>query len=495
MEDPHDDTEPTDVIRRERFSGGPARDFLSSLAADERLFKADLEIDRAHVVMLTEQEIISPADASAILSALATIENAGHDELPESEDVHEAIETAVIQQIGERGGRMHTARSRNDEIAACIRYRLREDLLTLFEKLLDLRAVLTDVADEHKSTVMPGFTHLQPAQPTTVAHFLLSYEQAINRDSARILDAYDRVNQSPLGAAAFAGTPFPIDRTRTAELLGFDGIIQNSMDAASSRDFLLESTAVVSTLATTLTGLAEDIVIFSNKGYIELSDAYSSTSSIMPQKKNPDSMELVRGSIGEATGSLNAVLSILKGLPRAYNRDLQQAHPHSFDAVDAVTEAVTVTTGAIATLEWQQNTLRTEASRGFSTATGIADQLAMAGVPFRTAHEIVARAAESLDPEIQSTDEIYSAVETSVIEILDEPLETVVDPDSILNAIDPETSVAARNSMGGPAPDAVEAALSQRSQEYAADETAGNSRREHLRQAQESLREVIQAYA
>ena len=208
------------VVRRERFSGGPARAFLSSLAADERIFAADLAVDRAHVVMLAERGIIGADDAAAILTALDDVEAAGHDALPDGEDVHEAIETAVIDRVGPAGGRMHTARSRNDEVAACIRYRLREDLLATVETVVEGRETLLDVAAAETETVMPGYTHRQPAQPTTVAHWVCSYESALERDTARLLDACDRVNRSPLGAAAFAGTGFDVDRGRTADLLG-----------------------------------------------------------------------------------------------------------------------------------------------------------------------------------------------------------------------------------------------------------------------------------
>jgi argininosuccinate lyase len=440
-----------DVVRRERFSGGPARGFLSSLAADERIFEADLAVDRAHVVMLAEQGIVEEAVADEILAALADVEDAGHSELPEGEDVHAAIETAVIGRVGPDGGKMHTARSRNDEVATCIRYRLREDVLSAVEAVVRLRAVLAEAAAAHTKTVMPGFTHLQPAQPTTVGHYLLSYAGALSRDTARLLDAYDRVNQSPLGGAAFAGTPFDIDRERVAELLGFDGVVTNSMDASSARDFLVETTAAFAGLATTLSGVAEDLVVFSNKGYVELSDDYASTSSIMPQKKNPDTMELVRAVAGEASAGLNGLLTNLKGQPRAYNRDMQRAHPHAFAAADAVTEAVEVTAGAIATATWQEETLAQEAGAGFSTATGVADLLATSGLPFRTAHEIVATAAES------GAD--FEAIDAACEAVLGEPVTDHVSREAVEAALDPAASVASRDSLGGPAPAAVEAAL------------------------------------
>ena len=475
-----------DVVRRERFSGGPARGFMSSLAADERIFEADLAVDRAHVVMLDEEGIVGRADASAILGALAEVGAAGHAALPDGEDVHAAIETAVIDRVGDRGGRMHTARSRNDEVATCIRHRLRADVLDAVDATIGLREVLVEAADAHAGTVMPGFTHLQPAQPTTVGHYMCSYGSAIARDTERLLDAYGRINRSPLGAAAFAGTPFDIDRDRTAELLGFDGLVGNSTDAVSARDFLVETTAALAALSTTLSGLAEDLVVFSNAGYVELDDAYASTSSIMPQKKNPDTMELVRGSTGDATAGLNALLSILKGLPRAYNRDLQRAHPHAFDAADAVTEATTVAAGAVATAEWDASALGAAADDGFSTATGVADLLAMEGLPFRTAHELVALAAEGIDDDA-GPEATYAALETAAGSVLDEPLEARVDRAAVEAALDPVESVASRDSVGGPAPSALAEDLGRLRERLDTHRTGLESRREGLERAETEL--------
>ena len=475
-----------DVVRRERFSGGPARGFLSSLAADERLFAADLAVDRAHVVMLAEQGIVADADAAAILEALADVEAAGHGALPDGEDVHAAVETAVIDRVGAAGGRMHTARSRNDEVAACLRYRLREDVLDLVEATVAAREVLVDVATDHVETMMPGLTHLQPAQPTTLAHYLSSYESALARDTERLLDAYGRLNRSPLGAAAFAGTPFDVDRERTAELLGFDGLVRNSMDAASARDFLVETTAAAAALATTLSGLAEDLVVYSKAGYVELDDAYASTSSIMPQKKNPDTMELVRGTAGETAAGLNGLLSTLKGLPQAYNRDLQRAHPHAFEAVDAVAEATAVAAGAVATAGWQVDALAAAAGEGFSTATGVADLLAMQEVPFRTAHEVVARAAE------HGAD--YAAVEAAAEAVLEDPLSAYVDREAVEAALNPVASVASRDSVGGPAPAAVEAALADARDGIEADADAVDARRATLSAAADELEAEVATY-
>ncbi|WP_293030741.1 argininosuccinate lyase [Natronococcus sp.] len=474
------------VVRRDRFSGGPARSFLSSLAADERIFEADLEVDRAHTLMLAEQGILADDTAGQILTALDAIEVDGHDSLPDGEDVHEAIETAVIERIGEEGGKMHTARSRNDEVATCIRYRLREDVLEAIETTLALREALLEVAEEGRETIMPGYTHLQPAQPTTVAHLALSYEGAVRRDTERLLDAYGRINESPLGGAAFAGTTFDIDRERTAELLGFERVIENSMDASSSRDFLLETTQALSTHATTLSGLAEDLIVFANRGFVDLADDYSSTSSIMPQKKNPDTLELVRAVAGDAAGGVQGLTTTLKGLPRAYNRDLQRATTHAWETVDAVREASEVAAGAVATADWNAGALAAEAGEGFSTATGVADLLAANGLPFRTAHEMVAHAAESGGN--------YDALEAAAGDVLGEPLESFVDPAAVEDALDPAASVASRDSRGGPASEAVADQLESARESLAADETTRAATDEALEDAHAALREEVNGY-
>ncbi|WP_281196016.1 argininosuccinate lyase [Halorubrum sp. F4] len=480
------------AVRRDRFSGGPAREFLSSLAADAAIFEADLAVDRAHTVMLAEQGIVDDAVAGEILTALDDVEAAGHGELPDGEDVHEAIETAVIDRVGPDGGRMHTARSRNDEVATCIRYRLREDLLAAIEATLTLREALVGAASEHAETVMPGYTHLQPAQPTTVGHYLLSYEGGIARDTERLLGAYDRTNRSPLGGAAFAGTPFDVDRDRTADLLGFDGLVHNSMDAASARDFLAEGATACATLSTTLSGLAEDLIVFSNKGFVELSDDYSSTSSIMPQKKNPDTLELTRGVAGDAIGEATGTLSLLKGLPRAYNRDLQRAHASVFEIVDDVREAAEVAAGAVATADWAVEDLASAAGEGFSTATGVADLLAMGGMPFRTAHEIVAAAAESIDDDAPAT--AAAKVDEAAREITGEPLSAYVSSEEMEAALDPAHSVASRDSRGGPAPDAVAEALAASEARIDDDADTLSARRDALAAATDRLEAEVATY-
>src|SRR6056297_2247853 len=482
----------SDVVRRDRFSGGPARGFLSSMDDDGRIFAADLAVDRAHVVMLAERDVVSDDEAAAILDALDRVERAGFDALPDGEDVHAAIETAVVDRVGDVGGKMHTARSRNDEVATCIRYRLREDVLDAVEATLGLRKSLAEVAVEHAETVMPGYTHLQPAQPTTVGHYLSSYAAAVGRDTARLLDAYDRTNASPLGGAAFAGTPFDIDRERTAELLGFGRVVENSMDAASARDFLGEATAALAIHATTLSGLAEDIVVFANKGYIKLSDDYSSTSSIMPQKKNPDTLELTRAVAGDATGELTGLLTTLKGLPRAYNRDLQRAHPHTFRAVDAVVEASSIAAGAVATAKWNESAMADAADDGFATATGIADLLAMAGLPFRTAHEVVALAAEKAE---DNDGNVTAAMLNGAAEdVLGKSLFEYVDESAVDDALDPAESVESRDSQGGPATVAVESTIGGARESLAADSDALADRQAALKAAETALKEAVDEY-
>ena len=481
------------VVRRERFAGGPARSFMSSLDADTRIFAADLAVDRAHTVMLAEQGIVGDVDAAAILDALDTVEEAGHETLPEGEDVHEAIESAVVSEVGPAGGRMHTARSRNDEVATCIRYRFRQDLLDAAEATLDLRAALLDAAAKETDTVVPGFTHRQHAQPTTVGHLLASYAGAVARDTERLLAAFERTNRSPLGAAAFAGTTFDVDRQRTADLLGFHGVIENAADAVTARDFLIEGCGAFAALSATLSGLATDLIEGAKDGHVDLDDAYASTSSIMPQKKNPDSLELVRAVAGNAVGDLTGLLTTLKGLPRAYNRDLQRATPHAWDAVDIVTEATEVTAGAVATAEWDAEACAADAGNGFSTATGVADALAAAGLPFRSAHELVAEAATAID-DGTSVDDQIAALAAAADGVLDEPLTAYVDEGTLADLLSPAGSVAARDSRGGPAASAVVESLTRLQDTHADHAAAVDAHREALAAAEDRLAAEVEDY-
>ncbi|MFC7097397.1 argininosuccinate lyase [Halobaculum marinum] len=493
-EDAHDGDDAAEtVVRRDRFAGGPARGFMSSLAADERIFAADLAVDRAHTVMLAEQDIVGDDEAGEILAGLDTVESAGHGALPDGEDVHEAIESAVVADVGPVGGKMHTARSRNDEVAACIRYRYREDLLAAAEATLALREALLDAAAEHADTVLPGFTHRQYAQPVTVGHFLSSYAGAVERDTARLLAAFDTTNVSPLGGAAFGGTTFDVDRERTAALLGFDGVVENSTDAASARDFLVEGTAALANLTATLSGLATDLIEHAKDGYFDPSDDYASTSSIMPQKVNPDTLELARAVAGDVSGDLTGLLTTLKGLPRAYNRDLQRATPHAWDAVDDATEATEVVAGAVATGDWDAEACAADAGAGFSTATGVADALAAAGLPFRTAHEVVAEAAATA-PDDADPETLAANLDTATQEVLGESLYDYVSRETIDAALNPAGSVASRASRGGPAPDAVADSLARMTETYDDHEAALAARRDALATAEADLADAVSEY-
>ncbi|AWB28589.1 argininosuccinate lyase [Halococcoides cellulosivorans] len=471
------------AVRGDRFSGGPAREFMSSIDADRRIFEADLAVDRAHVVMLAEREILDDGDAGQILAALDAIEESGYDALPDGEDVHEAIETAVIDRIGPAGGRMHTARSRNDEVATCLRLALRDGLLDLQRALVEARRQLIALAEAHRETLIPGYTHRQPAQPTTVAHWALSYESALARDTGRIRDAYERTNRSPLGAAAFAGTPFDIDRERTATLLGFEGVVENATDAVAARDAFLEATAAATGVAITLSGLAADTIEFASDGLIALDDDYASTSSIMPQKKNPDSMELVRARAGDATGGFAGLATTLAGLPRGYNRDLQRADRHAWQAIDAVTDALPVAIGAVATADWPADV---DAGTGFGTATGVADRLAMAGVPFRTAHEIVAQVAGDGTPSVEALlDAIDDALDERPPDLDRETLDALLDP---------AESVASRDSRGGPAPTAVAASIDRAVDRLDRDADALDDARDAVADAASRRQEAVDSY-
>ena len=334
-------------------------DYLSSRDADKRIFEADLLVDRAHLVMLKEQGLISSEVCSCIIAAL---DDVNESDLGRGEDVHEAIEAKVLAKVGPEGGRMHTGRSRNDEVATCIRLALREEMLALMAEQLSLIQTLVNLAQMHIETIIPGFTHTQHAQPTTLAHHLLAHADAYFRDLARIEDAYKRVNLSPLGAAAFASTGFPIDRQRTSQLLGFGGLVENSMDAVSTRDFILEILSDLAIMMVNLSRLAEELILWSTSefGYLELDNLFASTSSIMPQKKNPDTAELARGKTGSVIGSLVSALVICKALPQSYNRDLQEVTPHLWRGMDWARSTVRILDGCVSSLKFNLEKMETK---------------------------------------------------------------------------------------------------------------------------------------
>jgi argininosuccinate lyase len=460
--------------------------YLSSREADEYIFQADLLVDKAHLVMLREQGLISGEVCSRIMRALDDLMEEGSCTLGAGEDVHEAIEAYVLARVGPEGGRMHTGRSRNDEVATCIRLALRSQMLDLMQEQLSLISTLVRLAEKHTETVIPGFTHTQHAQPTTLAHHLLAHADALGRDHSRLDDAFSRVNLSPLGAAAFASTGFKIDRERTCQLLGFDGLVENSMDAVSTRDFILEVLADLSILMINLSRLAEELVLWSTSefGYLELDNLYASTSSIMPQKKNPDTAELARGKTGSVLGSLMAALSICKGLPMSYNRDLQEVTPHLWRALDWARSTVRILDGCVSSLKFNLPRLETSSGAGFSTATEIADSLVrITGMPFRTAHRIVGRiAASGTRPGLAELDEI--ALEIAGFRASERDFSEA----DLERALDPKSNVALRANIGGPAPAETERMVRERLVRIESGEERLSGRRSRVEKALGELR-------
>ncbi len=376
-----------------------ALDFSSSLEQDKKIFYYDILVDLAHVLGLLKCGHISKEDAKAIIKALFEIRDEGYDSLPKDcEDVHEAIEAEVTRRTP-AGKKMHTARSRNDEVATCLRMFARDKLLSLAFSLLELRRVLLNIAEEHIDTVMPGFTHLQYAQPTVLAHWMLAYHDMIERDFERVMDAFERINSSPLGSAAFAGTSFELDRRYTAELLGFDDVVENSCDAVASRDFLIESVFVSASAMLSLSRIAEEIILWCSEfGFIELPDEYASSSSIMPQKKNPDIAELIRAKAGRVLGNLAGVMSIYKAMPLTYNRDFQEMNPIMFESLEDADVATILMARMLERIEFKREVMLEKALKGFANATEVADLITKKGVPFRDAHKIVGRlVAEGLE--------------------------------------------------------------------------------------------------
>lgn len=442
------------ILRRGRLESSEdteVLDYVSSMDADRWIFEADLTVDKAHVIMLSETGIITRDERTLLLSALDEIEQEGYEQLDLSyEDIHMSIEAEVIEKVGEdTGGRMHSGRSRNDEVATCIRLVLRDQLLTLMHNIFALRKVMLDLAQEHRKTLIPGFTHLQHAQPTTLAHHLIAHHDALARDFQRLMGAYYRTNQSPLGAAAFASTGFDINRERTRELLGFDRLVENSMDAVSTRDFIVETISSLATIMTNLSRLAEEFILWSSEefGFIEIDDRFSSTSSIMPQKKNPDSAELMRGKTGTVYGSLMSVLSITKALPMSYNRDLQEATPHLWHAMSATMGSVTIAKGILSTLTVNEDQMLRKAGTGFSTATELADTIVRTTeLPFRTAHRIVAILAKGNVCTLPEADRI--AYELTGMRLSEEGL----NQELFEGALDVSENIRRRSVVGGPAP-------------------------------------------
>ena len=371
-----------------------ADDFNSSIHFDSRMFRQDINGSMAHAAMLAAQGIISQKDADTILAELEAIrqdiENGTLAIDFGAEDIHMFVEAELTKRIGDVGKRLHTARSRNDQVAVDIRMYLRSEALEIQSKLKKLIGVLTDLAEANRSVIMPGYTHLQRAQPILFAHHILAYAMMLTRDMGRLQDAVKRMNQSPLGACALAGTTYPTDRKQTAAALGFDGICLNSIDAVSDRDFCVELLAALSTIMMHLSRFSEEIILWCSWEFqfVELDDSFTTGSSIMPQKKNADIAELVRGKTGRVYGDLMGTLTMLKGLPLAYNKDMQEDKESIFDAVDTVKMCLDVFTPMVQTIRVKADNMYSAAQKGFINATDLADYLTKKGIPFRTAYKI-----------------------------------------------------------------------------------------------------------
>jgi argininosuccinate lyase len=443
-----------------RFSGSPAeimRRINASIDFDKRLYAEDIAGSKAHCAMLVAQSILSPEDGAAIIAGLdqirLEIEGGSFAYSVEREDIHINIEARLAELIGPAAGRLHTARSRNDQVATDLRLWVRGAIERLDRGMRELQRALIDRAEAEAATVMPGYTHLQIAQPVTFGHHLMAYVEMIGRDRSRLSDCRLRLNQSPLGAAALAGTSFPIDRYATAAALGFDGPAANSLDAVSDRDFAIEFLAAAALAGMHLSRFAEEIVLWCSDGFglIALSDAYTTGSSIMPQKRNPDAAELVRAKTGRLNGSLIALLTVMKGLPLAYGKDMQEDKIPVFDAADALELCLAATTGMVRDMRPDRERLRAAAERGFSTATDLADWLVrIVGLPFRRAHH--------------ATGMIVKRAETLGCTLAELPLAEmqIVEPAisrAVYDVLDVDRSVASRSSFGGTAPDSVRLAV------------------------------------
>ena len=445
-----------------RFADGPSQlmqEINASISFDKTLYRQDIAGSIAHAKMLADQNILTADDRDQIISGLQQIEKdiaAGtfifSDQL---EDIHMNIETRLVELIGDPAKRLHTARSRNDQVATDLRLWLREAIADIDGMLAGLQAALLNQAEAHTETVMPGYTHLQTAQPITFGFHLMAYVQMFGRDRSRFADCSKRMNESPLGAAALAGTSHPIDRHKTAALLDFEQPMANAMDAVSARDFAVEFMSAASICSTHLSRLAEEIVIWSTDrfAFISLSDAFTTGSSIMPQKRNPDAAELIRAKPGRIIGDMVALLTVLKGLPLAYGKDMQEDKEGVFDAADALAIALAATTGMVSDMTANPAAMRAALTRGFPTATDLADYLVRdLGMPFREAHHvsgaIVAMAAEkSCDLDGLSLAEMQSV----------EPRITA----AVLEVLSCEAAVAMRTSFGGTAPDEVRARIAE----------------------------------
>ncbi|NYD88678.1 argininosuccinate lyase [Sphingomonas melonis] len=443
-----------------RFAEGPAavmREINASIPFDKRMWRQDIAGSKAHVAMLAQQGIVSADDAATIDAGLDTVAaDYAANGVPEDlalEDIHMLTEAKLAQAIGPVAGRLHTARSRNDQVATDFRLWVRDAIDQVLAALDALTQALLTRAEEHADAVMPGFTHLQSAQPVTLGHHLMAYVEMVARDISRFRDARARMNLCPLGSAALAGTSFPLDRQMTAAALGFDGPTRNSLDAVSDRDFALDYLTAATQTALHLSRLAEEFVLWASQpfGFVALSDQWSTGSSIMPQKRNPDAAELVRGHAGRILGCQTALMVTMKGLPLAYSKDMQDDKPPVFEAHDLLGLSIAAMTGMIESATFRTDRMRGLAESGFATATDFADWLVReAGLPFREAHHVTGRAVKRAEELGVRLDELpyaeFQAIDARVNE-------------SLYDVLSVDASVASRTSFGGTAPANVRAAI------------------------------------
>ncbi|ROR25336.1 argininosuccinate lyase [Mobilisporobacter senegalensis] len=427
--------------------------FNASISFDQRFYKQDIEGSIAHVSMLAKQNIISQNEKEEIVQGLqgikVDIENGilCIDEL--HEDIHSFVEANLIDRIGEAGKKLHTGRSRNDQVALDMKLYTRDEVTEIDSLLKELLATLLTAMENHIETFMPGFTHLQKAQPITLAHHLGAYFEMFKRDRNRLHDIYERINYSPLGSGALAGTTYPLDREYTAALLNFYGPTLNSMDSVSDRDYLIELLSALSTIMMHLSRFSEEIIIWNSNEYqfIELDDAYSTGSSIMPQKKNPDIAELVRGKTGRVYGSLMSLLTTMKGIPLAYNKDMQEDKELTFDAIDTVKGCISLFNGMISTMTFKKDIMESSAKNGFTNATDAADYLVNHGVPFRDAHGIVGQLVLYCIEKNIALDDMTLEEYKRISPVFEE---------DIYEAISLETCVNKRTTIGAPGKEAME---------------------------------------
>ena len=425
-----------------------ANDFQSSIHFDQRLYREDIQGSLAHSEMLAAQGVISQADKEAIQKGLteilADIEAGKVEFSPANEDIHMNVEALLTQRVGEAGKRLHTARSRNDQVALDFRMYVRKEIGTVIGRLLDLEKVLCAQAKQHRNTVMPGYTHLQRAQPISFAQHLLAYAAQFSRDVTRLEDCRKRLNECPLGSGALAGTTYPIDRFQTAQALGFDRPCGNSLDGVSDRDYALELLSALSILMMHLSRFAEEVILWCSWEFkfVELDEAYSTGSSIMPQKKNPDMAELVRGKTGRVYGDLMGLLTVMKGLPLAYNKDMQEDKEPVFDALDTVEQCLPVFAGMIETMTVLPDNMREAAGRGFINATDCADYLTKKGMPFRDAYTATGRLVAACTAQGKTLEKMTLEELRAVSPLFGE---------DVYEALKLENCMALRSSFGGPA--------------------------------------------